>query len=48
MAIDALNQVTPKLDAESMTSILDGITVGMMERANIQDLVVAESDEESL
>ena len=46
MAIDALNWAPWKLDAESMKSILDGITVGMMERADIQDLVVAEADEE--
>ena len=46
MAIDALNRVTLKLDAESIKSILDGITVGMMERADIQDLVMAEDDAE--
>ena len=46
MATDALSQVTSKLDAEIMKSILDGITVGMTERLDTQDPVVAEADEE--
>ena len=45
-AADALSQVTLKLDAETMKSILDGVTVGMMERADAQDPVVAKADEE--
>ena len=43
---DALSWVTSKLDAETMKSILDGVTMGMMERADAQDLVVAKADEE--
>ena len=39
-ATDALSQVTLKLDAETMKSILDGVTLGMMERADAQDPVV--------
>ena len=46
VAADALSWVTSKLDAETMKSILDGVTVGMTERADIQDLVVAKADEE--
>ena len=45
-AADALSQVTPKFDAETMKSTLDGVTVGMMERADAQDPVVAKADEE--
>ena len=46
MAADALSQVTLKLDAETMKSILDGFTMGMTERADAQDPAVAEADEE--
>ena len=44
--MDALNQVTSKLDAETLKSILDGITMGMTERADAQDLAVAKANEE--
>ena len=46
VATDTLSQVTLKLDTETMKYILDGITVGMMERVDAQDLVVAKADEE--
>ena len=46
VAADALSQVTSKLDAETMKSILDGVTMGIMERADAQDPVVAKADEE--
>ena len=45
MATDALSRVTSKLEAETVKSILDGVTMGMTERADTQDLVVAEADE---
>ena len=45
-ATDVLSQVTLKLGAETMKSILDGVTMGMMERADAEDLVVAKADEE--
>ena len=41
-----LSWVTLKLDAETMKSILDGVTMGMMERADAQDLTVAKAGEE--
>ena len=43
---DALSQVTLKLVAETMKSILDGVTVGTTERADAHDPVVVEADEE--
>ena len=46
VAADALSQVAWKLDAETVKSILDAITVGMMERADAQDPAVAEADKE--
>ena len=46
VATDALSWVTSKLDTETMMSILDGVTVGMMEKADAHDLVVAKADEE--
>ena len=46
VATDALSQITSKLDAEIMKSILDGVTMEMTERADAQDLAVAEADEE--
>ena len=46
VAIDALSWLTLKLDAESMKSILDGVTVGMMERMDAPGLAVAKADEE--
>ena len=45
-ARDALSQVTSKMNAETMKSILDGVTMGTIERADAHDLVVAKSDEE--
>ena len=44
--MDALSQVTLKLDAETVKSILDGVTMGMTERADAHDPAVAEADEE--
>ena len=46
VAADALSWVTLKLDAQTINSILDVVTVGMMERADVQDPAVAEADEE--
>ena len=46
VAADALSQVTSKLDTETMKSILDGVTVGIMERADAQDLGLAKANEE--
>ena len=46
MAADALSKFTSKLGTETMKSILDRVTVGMKERADAQDLVVAKADEE--
>ena len=46
MATDALNWVTLKLDAETMKSILDGVTMETTERADAQDVGLAEADEE--
>ena len=45
-AMDALSQVTLKLDAETVKSILDGFTMGTTERADTHDLAVAKADEE--
>ena len=45
-AADALSQVILKLDAETMKSILDGVTMGTTKRADAQDPAVAETDEE--
>ena len=45
-ATDALNQVTLRLDVETVQSILDGVTVGLTGRADAHDPVVAETDEE--
>ena len=41
---DTLSQVTSKLDAEIVKSILDGVTVGMTDRADTQAPVVARAD----
>ena len=43
---DSLSQVTSKLDAGIVKSILDGVTMGMTERADAQDPVVAKADED--
>ena len=45
-ATDAQSQVTSKLDAETVKSILDGVTVGTIRRADAHDPAVAEADEE--
>ena len=44
VATDALGHVTSKLNAETVKSILDGVTVGTTERADAHDLAVAEAD----
>ena len=46
VATDALSKVTLKLDAETVKSILDGVIVGSMERADAHDPVLAKADEE--
>ena len=46
VATDALSQVTSKLDAETMKSILDGVTMRIMDRADTHDPVVAKANEE--
>ena len=46
VATDILSWITSKLDAETVKSIMDGVTMGMMERADAVDLVVAKADEE--
>ena len=45
-AIDALSWVTSRLDAETVKSILDRVTLGLTGRADAHDPVVAENDEE--
>ena len=45
-AADALSQVTSKLDAKTVKSIPDVVTIGMSERADAKDLVVTKADEE--
>ena len=42
----ALSWITLRLDAETMKSILNGITVGTIGRANANGPVMAEADEE--
>ena len=42
---DTLSCVTPKLDAEVVKSILDGVTVGTIRRADTHDPAVAEANE---
>ena len=44
--MDALSQVTSKLDAETVKSILDGVGVRTTDRANAHDPVVTKADEE--
>ena len=46
MASDALSWVTSKLNAETVKSILFGVTVGTIKRADAHDPVVAKADEE--
>ena len=45
---DALSHVTSKLDAEVVKSILDGVTIGTIGRADTHDLAVAEANERIL
>ena len=45
-AADVLSWVTLKLDAETMKSILNGVTMGTIGRVDAHDPVVAEADEE--
>ena len=45
-AADAMSQVTLKLDAKIMKSILDGVTMGMTNRVDAQDPAVAMADED--
>ena len=42
---DALRHVTSKLSTEAVKSILDGVTIGTMGRADVHDPMVAEADE---
>ena len=44
-AVDVLSQITSKLDAETMMSILDEITMRTIRRADGHDPAVAEADE---
>ena len=46
VAADALSHVTLKLNAETVKSILDGVAIGTMERADAHDPAVAQADEE--
>ena len=41
---DALSHVTSKLNAETVNSILDGVTIGTTGRADVHDPMVAEAD----
>ena len=42
--IDALSHVVLRLDAEAVKSILEGVTIGNMGRADTHDPAVAEAD----
>ena len=44
--MDALSHVTSKLDAETVKSILDSVTMGMTGRVDDYDMAVAEAEEE--
>ena len=44
-AADALSHATSKLNAKTMKSILDRVTMGTTKRADAHDLVVAKADE---
>ena len=46
VAADTLIQVTSKLDAGIMKSILNGVTTAITDRADTQDPVVAKVDED--
>ena len=45
-AADALSCITLRLDAETVKSNLDGVTMGSTGRMDVHDPVVAETDEE--
>ena len=45
-ATNALSQITSKLDVETVKSILDRVTMELIGRADIHDLVVVVTDEE--
>ena len=45
-AVDALSHVTSKLNAVTMKSILDGVTIGLTDRVDAHHLAVADADEE--
>ena len=45
-ATDTLSHVTSKLNADTMKSILDEVTLGTTKRADVHDLVLAQADEE--
>ena len=47
-ATDALSCVTSKLDAVTVKSILDGVTIGMTERADAHHPMVADADKKSI
>ena len=44
MAADALSKVILKLDTETMKSMLDGVNMGAVDRADAHDPVVAKAD----
>ena len=46
VATDTLSNVTSKLNAETMQSILDGVAMGTTERADTHDLAVAKADKD--
>ena len=41
---DALSQVTTRLDPDTVTSILDGVTVGPVHWAEVHDPAIVEGD----
>ena len=46
VAADAMSWVTLKLNAETVKSILDGVTMGTTRRVDAHDLAVVKADEE--
>ena len=44
MVADSLSHVVSKLNAEAVKSILDGVTIGTVGRADTHDLMIAEAD----
>ena len=45
MVVDVLDQITTMLDAETVKSILDGVTLGMAHWAEVHDLAMVEGDQ---